>query len=426
MAPVISIVFDQATGVFFPGQTITGRVHVNNDKERKCEGISLKFHGIAHVQFSESVSTGAGKDRKTERRTYNATEEYYKSKYFVWTDPNQVLPPGRMEFPMNFIIPPNSPASFLSAYGTVLHYCEARIKVPGLSKDAYCKRPYSVNSLLDLNLDPGNRASQLRQGVKTLCCLCCRSGPITAAVRLDRTGYVPGEAIIVSGEINNSSSRKVTSTKAELYMSVQVLAVGRNKLEYYRLMQLSQPEIPKGGDCVWDGHHMIIPPVAASGLLGCNIINVSYVLKFTVQPQLPATPMVLDFPITIGSIPLLETFQQFTSGPQMAPQPPLGFMDQPSTSAGTKGDGSYPPDDPPAYSPPAFPGMEQYPDMPPPSYCQAVSPDMAQGSKFAPSAPAADGPQEPSAPEFNFTPTYVSYTLSGVRGQQQMTTQVEH
>ena len=30
---------------------------------------------------------------------------------------------------------------------------------------------------------------------KTLCCLCCASGPITAVLHLDKTGFVPGNEI---------------------------------------------------------------------------------------------------------------------------------------------------------------------------------------------------------------------------------------
>ena len=43
------------------------------------------------------------------------------------------------------------------------------------------------------------------QVAKTLCCLCCESGPITGVLRLEKTGYVPGEAIYLQGEVQNLS-----------------------------------------------------------------------------------------------------------------------------------------------------------------------------------------------------------------------------
>lgn len=42
---------------------------------------------------------------------------------------------------------------------------------------------------------------------KFLCCLCCKSGPITGMIRLDRCGFVPGEAIQFNAEIQNMTSR---------------------------------------------------------------------------------------------------------------------------------------------------------------------------------------------------------------------------
>ena len=53
---------------------------------------------------------------------------------------------------------------------------------------------------------------------KMICCLCCASGPISARLRLDRSGYVPGEYITLGGEIDNQSTRKVKNIKLQLQM----------------------------------------------------------------------------------------------------------------------------------------------------------------------------------------------------------------
>lgn len=54
------------------------------------------------------------------------------------------------------------------------------------------------------------------QDYKTLCCLWCKSGPIEAICRLDRTGYIPGEDIVINAEITNGSNRKVSRSYVEL------------------------------------------------------------------------------------------------------------------------------------------------------------------------------------------------------------------
>ena len=59
---------------------------------------------------------------------------------------------------------------------------------------------------------------QTGSGSKTLCCLCCESGPISANFRIDRRGYVPGECIVLDGEVDNKSNRSMSHTKVELRM----------------------------------------------------------------------------------------------------------------------------------------------------------------------------------------------------------------
>lgn len=58
----------------------------------------------------------------------------------------------------------------------------------------------------------------LSSNEKTLCCLCCASGPIHASFGIDRQGFVPGEAIQLTAEISNGSNRKIDKSYVELKM----------------------------------------------------------------------------------------------------------------------------------------------------------------------------------------------------------------
>ena len=53
---------------------------------------------------------------------------------------------------------------------------------------------------------------QLRKDRYVTCCCCCTSGPLTCALRLDRTGYVPGEDINLDAEIQNMSRKDITAS----------------------------------------------------------------------------------------------------------------------------------------------------------------------------------------------------------------------
>jgi hypothetical protein len=54
---------------------------------------------------------------------------------------------------------------------------------------------------------------------KTYMCCCKRRG-VSAVMNIPRTGFVPGEAILISAEIGNFSSKAISCVKAEL---VQVM-----------------------------------------------------------------------------------------------------------------------------------------------------------------------------------------------------------
>lgn len=68
------------------------------------------------------------------------------------------LPPGTHQFNFSFLLPNGIPSSFESSTGQVRHCCKAKMDIPwGIDKKA--KRPYSVNTLLDLNRDPQAQVS---------------------------------------------------------------------------------------------------------------------------------------------------------------------------------------------------------------------------------------------------------------------------
>lgn len=52
----------------------------------------------------------------------------------------------------------------------------------------------------------------------------CISGSLRASIRIERTGYVPGENILFSAEIDNESGAKIKGSKVQL-IEVKFLAI---------------------------------------------------------------------------------------------------------------------------------------------------------------------------------------------------------
>lgn len=62
-------------------------------------------------------------------------------------------------------------------------------------------------SIKYINLCLFHQQGQEGQDSKTLCCLCCASGPISGKHNIPVSGYVPGEAIQINAELINHSNR---------------------------------------------------------------------------------------------------------------------------------------------------------------------------------------------------------------------------
>ena len=61
---------------------------------------------------------------------------------------------------------------------------------------------------------------------KFLCCLCCKSGPLRVTANIDRSGYCPGEGILLNAECENLTNTKMAGIRAKLVRQVRWKARG--------------------------------------------------------------------------------------------------------------------------------------------------------------------------------------------------------
>ncbi|CAL4084219.1 unnamed protein product, partial [Meganyctiphanes norvegica] len=109
--------------------------------------ITLSFWGFSRVHWTEQ--------RGNQTTNFNSVEEYYVNEFLLRGDGKnkEMLPPGDHMFNFSFVLPEEIPSSFESYIGQVRHQCKATLIIPmGFNKN--CHKPYSVNTLYDLNLDP--------------------------------------------------------------------------------------------------------------------------------------------------------------------------------------------------------------------------------------------------------------------------------
>ncbi|XP_050403329.2 arrestin domain-containing protein 3-like [Patella vulgata] len=358
---IFEITFANPQGVFYGGQLIQGHVTVELNAEIKMRGIRLHFEGGARVHWSEQHSTGSGKNRRTVTRHYSSSETYFNHILVLFgKGPGQrgddpVLQAGRYVYPFSFQLPTGIPSSYESFTGRVRYSVAGVIDRPW-KFDHTTRRAFTIVDPLDLNLEPQAMQGATGNGQKTLCCLCCESGPISAVLRLDRLGYVPGEAIAISGEINNGSRRKMTSSFADIRMTIQYHATTKTKTVCNTVSKISHgPILPGDGD-IWNGDQLHIPPLPPSRLRGCRIIDITYTVTLNVDPSGIGFDLVVPINILIGSIPLQSVARQY------GPPPPLPLPPTDYTNTG--------PND--IQLQPTMPSAPSNMDMPPPSYAECV------------------------------------------------------
>ena len=73
---------------------------------------------------------------------------------------------------------------------------------------------------------------------KSLCCLCCKSGPISATMSLDRSGFVPGEKLTLNAEVDNKSNKTMSKSVVQLLQNTKFRASdGHTKVVHVTFFQ---------------------------------------------------------------------------------------------------------------------------------------------------------------------------------------------
>ncbi|XP_056022792.1 arrestin domain-containing protein 3-like [Ostrea edulis] len=322
---------DNAQGIFWSGQTVSGRATVDLESEMKMREIRLAFEGKAYVHWSERH--GSGKHRRTVH--YRATEYYFNNVVIVFGKglgggDEQILHPGQHAFPFSFVLPPSLPSSFEGGIGHVRYTIKGTIDRPWRFDD-HTVLAFTVLSALDLNQQPLATHGAEATDSKNLCCLCCKSGPITGTIKVNRIGYVPGESLYFEASAQNMSNR-VCGMSAALEMITTFHATSKSRSVPQDINIIQHQDLKPGDSDVWGGERFIVPPLPPSYLAGCNIIDIRYILKLVIDPSGPAFDLSVPVEIIIGTIPLQSAVQQYqqTLSAAQPSAPPQVAMPAPS------------------------------------------------------------------------------------------------
>jgi hypothetical protein len=354
-----SIEFENPNAVYSAGELVIGNVIVDLSDSMSMRGIRIKLLGRAKVHWS--VRKG-----KNDQTHYRAEEVYVNETMCLFgsmgSDSNVRLEAGHHQYIFTVRLPDRLPSSFEGEHGYIRYTVEATIDKPW-KFDHVTRTAFTVIGILDLNTEALEFRSPFTASNETVVqCCCWTSGTVSATVMLNKRCFVPGETVFISAEIFNRSQTNVCKTRAALKQYTEFRGVsdsffssGNMKSRWESSVAADvnvDQEVTAGTTGSWHNVALVIPSIPPSRLVGCNIINVNYVLKIYVDAQYSELKLSTD--LLIGTIPLRGLF--FT-----ASHPVTGgaITVQPTSSANQQAT-----DEPPDYS---------SCDLPPPSYEECVS-----------------------------------------------------
>jgi|ERR1712071_70934 len=326
-----SVILDNPIGVFFPGQTVTGKVQLWIKEPKTFQGIYIDCKGYGHAHFTVSR---AGNRNRGNQEHCRAHENYFDQRIQLTPYHNDgersTMAAGQFEYQFALLLPIGIPASFESNNGHVRYTIKA-VLARSWKTNYECKIPFTVNTIFDLNTTQEAALRTEGSDMKQMGFCCCKSKPITARAWIDQIGYVPGEKILFNGRVDNPTGKTMRQSKVQLVEFAEYRAGGH----IHRTQRVISEQIRgEFGECdVWEQVPITIPPVAPSGLPFCNIISIAYRIQLVVDPRALSTNMVLPMNILIGNVPLRSNFAAFHQVPS-APALPLDHVNGDFTFSG--------------------------------------------------------------------------------------------
>ena len=134
---------------------------------------------------------------------------------------------------------------------------------------------------------------------KTLCCLCCQSGPIYLRAEVQKQAYQAGEPLVFSFELDNKATNKpLRKIEARFVQRVTFYSSSREeKQEFTKRSEVLSDGISPGGEGTWKDARLDLPTDVVPNFK-CRCMLVEYFFEVSVDIESAFDPKVI-IPITV-------------------------------------------------------------------------------------------------------------------------------
>lgn len=294
--------------VYFPGDTISGTVFLNNGEDREMRGIKLTLSCNVSVKFP---------DKHGEQ--FNDITYLQKELYIMGEGKQTILREGQHELTFSEVLTCKNltdlPSSMEFPYGCARYQVKVELDWPW----SYCQeaiKTVNVCNICDLadhpeSNQPASFTNQWKPKSIDSCFGQIGNKMIIIAGRLEKIAYVPGEHLLLNAEINNESDSNIQDTILRINQIVTYESTGKKTQRTERpIFEVRKGPLGSWKDLVIEEESLIIPAVPQSASMPCDFMKVSYQVEIGVMLAGNKTIWATQA-IFIGTLPTKNAYKRF-------------------------------------------------------------------------------------------------------------------
>lgn len=310
--------------VYLPGENVTGKVLVSTKKDLHARKVEISFFGKTATAWRID---GKRRNRPVDNFSHRQAEDtFLEMTHVVWSPENErnIFSAGDYEWNFSFELPQKCLPSFEATFGFIRYFVRVQIDVPNWI-DTIVESAITVSPIVDLNSMPTlNEPFELQMEKSNQRCMLLpflgNNGLIVYTLQSPRSGYVAGEEIVISGTIENQSSktlemiqatfkRRITYRK-DLSKSIfkfrrdnSVPADSYNSRREDRILAEINETTEIGPGETKPFRFTFTVPQVVSTIRNCTFISVEYFITVSVDHGYFGTPVVPIFNVFVGNVP---------------------------------------------------------------------------------------------------------------------------
>lgn len=289
--------------------------------------IHIQVNGKGKVKWD--VRKSRQSRGKTEYYTvhYTSNDTYLESRTYVsgqQSGPSYELQPGIQEFTFSVFLPHGVPTSFVGRYGEIKYEVVVTIDRP-MRFDNVFKQPFTVIRTMNLNMLPNLAIPIERETETSFCCCCCSSGPVTMKLTLPFAGFASGQRIPYNLIVNNEAGSDVYAVEVKLVQKIVFLSRSPERAQKTDEFPLHKDNL---GNVLRYTNKEYNKEIQLGSLPPTNddpgdIIQISYYVKAKLNKGFFHQDETVKIPVTIGTVPLIQSARNPDNVISMQPTAPL-------------------------------------------------------------------------------------------------------